>query len=115
MQAVFSEIVKLIKFLLVMPATNAVSERSFSAMRVIKNYLRTNSSQDILNHTMFLYVQKDLTDKLDILEIAKQFVDKSVHRKQIFGNFSPLDLGGTLIATKSKATQTPRNIFSQTH
>ena len=68
MQAFFSEIVKLTQLLLVMPATNAVSERSFSAMRVIKNYLRTNSSQDRLNHTMLLYVHKDLTDKLDILE-----------------------------------------------
>ena len=67
MQAFFSEIVKLTKLLLVMPATNAVSERSLSAIRVIKNYLRTNSSQDRLNHTMLLYDHKDLTDKLDIL------------------------------------------------
>ena len=106
MQALFSEIVTLTRLLLVMPATNAVSERSFSAMRVIKNYLRTNASQNRLNHTMLLFVHKDLTDKLDVLKVAQQFVDKCGRRQDIFGKFSPLDLGGTLIAAKSKATQT---------
>ena len=43
-EALFSEVVKLTKLLLVMPATDAVSERSFRAMWVIKNDLRTNSS-----------------------------------------------------------------------
>ena len=37
MQALFSEIATLTRLLLVLPATNAVSERSFSAMSVIKN------------------------------------------------------------------------------
>ena len=32
-RAMLSEVVKLVRLLLVMPATNAVSERSFSAMR----------------------------------------------------------------------------------
>ena len=36
MQALFSEIATLTRLLLILPATNAVSERSFSAMRVIK-------------------------------------------------------------------------------
>ena len=55
---------------------------------------------------MLLYVHKDLTDKLSILEITKHFVDKLDNRKHVFGEFSPLDLGATLVATKSKATQT---------
>ena len=38
----FKEVVKLISMILVLPATNAVSERSFSAMRRTKNYLRTS-------------------------------------------------------------------------
>ena len=89
-----------------MPATNAVSERSFSAMRVIKNYMRTNTTLERLNHTMLLYVHKDRTDRLDVLDVARQFVQKSVHRGHIFGRFSHLDLGGTLVATKTRATQT---------
>ena len=37
----FSEVVKVVQLILVMPATNAVSERSFSTMRRIKSYLRS--------------------------------------------------------------------------
>ena len=36
MLGMFSEVVTLIKLLLVMPATNASSERTFSALRLIK-------------------------------------------------------------------------------
>lgn len=34
-----SEVVKVLQLILVMPATNAISERSFSAMRRLKTYL----------------------------------------------------------------------------
>ena len=49
-----------------MPATNATSERSFSALRCLKNYLRTIISQEKLNSLMLLYVHKDETDKYDL-------------------------------------------------
>ena len=39
-----SEIIKLAHILLVMLAYNMVSERAFSTMREIKNYMRTNST-----------------------------------------------------------------------
>ena len=61
MQVFYSEVFKLTQLLLVMPATNAVSERTVSAMRVIKNYnMRTNSTQNRPNntilHVILLYV-----------------------------------------------------------
>ena len=40
-----SQVVRLVKFVLLMPAINAVSERSASAMRRIKTYLRTSMTQ----------------------------------------------------------------------
>jgi len=36
---IISEVCVLLKLILVMPSTNAVSERLFSALRRIKNYL----------------------------------------------------------------------------
>ena len=44
-----SQVVKLVK-LLVMPATNAISERSFSAMGHIKTYLRSTMAQEQLKN-----------------------------------------------------------------
>ena len=37
-KALLSQVIKLVHLLLVMPATNAISERSFSAMRRVKTY-----------------------------------------------------------------------------
>ena len=64
-----SEVCKLVKLLLVMPATNAESERSFSADRRIKTYLRSTMSQQQLNHLMLLHVHKSHTDHLNLVDV----------------------------------------------
>ena len=56
----------MMKLILVMPSTNASSERTFSAMRRVKSYLRSTMTQERLNHLMILHVHKELTDKLDL-------------------------------------------------
>ena len=45
-----SEVIKIAKILLVMPATNAISERSFSAMKRVKTYLRSTTTDGRINH-----------------------------------------------------------------
>lgn len=88
-QSFFSQVVVLVTLILVMPATNASSERSFSALRQIKTYLRSTMAQLRLNSLMVLHVHKELTDKLNILEVANEFVaNKLEHRLNIFGKFT---------------------------
>ena len=48
-------VVRLFQLLVTLPATNATSERSFSALRRIKSYLRSTMSQVRLNHLMILH------------------------------------------------------------
>ena len=79
-----SQVVKVVKLLLVMPATNAISERSFSAMRRIKTYLRSTMVQEWLNSVMVLHIHKELTDGLDLNIICKEFIYKSDYRKTKF-------------------------------
>ena len=57
-----------------MSATNAGSERSFSAVRRIKSYLRSTMSQQRLNHLMLLHVHKDRTDGLDLVDVANDLI-----------------------------------------
>lgn len=76
--------------ILVNPATNAISERSFSAMKRVKTYLRSTMSQERLNSLMVLHVHKGKCDELVILDIANQFVNKE-RRKLIFGEFVASD------------------------
>ena len=58
-RSIYSEIVSLVELILVMPATNATSERSFSALRRIKSYLRTTMSQQRLKNLMVLFIHRD--------------------------------------------------------
>ena len=62
------------KLLLVVPVTNAVSERQASALRTLKTDLRTIMPQERLNLCMILYVLKEITDKLNFTVIGNQFV-----------------------------------------
>uniref|UniRef100_H3ANI8 DUF4371 domain-containing protein n=1 Tax=Latimeria chalumnae TaxID=7897 RepID=H3ANI8_LATCH len=50
------------------------------ALRLIKNYLRTTMSQARLNHLMLLHIHKNVTDSLNLLEVANEFVEGSEHR-----------------------------------
>ena len=65
----------------------ATSERSFSALRRMKTYLRSTMKQDRLNSVMTLHIHKDLTDHLSLNEVANLFISKSDRRQQIFGQF----------------------------
>ena len=69
-----SEICTLGKLMLVMPATNAVSERSFSALKRLQTYLRSTTGEGRLNHPMLLHIHKELADGIDIVEVANLFV-----------------------------------------
>ena len=86
-RALLSEICIIAKLILVMPATNAVSERSFSALRRVKTYLRSTMKQTRLNHLTILHVHKDITDSLNLNDIGNEFVRCSEHRLSVFGHF----------------------------
>jgi hypothetical protein len=82
-----SQISILLHLILVMPATNAVSEHSFSALRRVKTYLRSTMTEKRLNNVMILHVHKDYTDELSLVEVANDFIQGSDHRKNYFGKF----------------------------
>ena len=82
-----SEVVKLSELILVAAATNATSERSFSALRWVKTYLRSSMTQSRLNHLLLLHVHKKSCDELDLVQVASDFVTTSEHRRSLFGSF----------------------------
>ena len=89
--SIYSEVVTLLKLILVNPATNSTSERTFSAMRRIKTYLRSTMGQARLNGSMVLHVHKEKTAQISLLKIANAFVN-SEYRKSVFGTFSTADM-----------------------
>ena len=69
------------------PATNASSERYFSALRRIKTYLRNTMRQERLNHLMLLYVHKDQIDLLNLCDVGNYFVCGHENRLSMFEKF----------------------------
>ncbi len=84
----FPEVSKLFKLLLVLPATNATSERSFGALQRVKSYLRSTMSQSRLNHLMVLHYHQDMADILDLKVIGNEYISKNESRKNNFAKFS---------------------------
>lgn len=84
----FKQVCRIAQLILVMPATNAASERSFSAMKPVKTYLRSTMGQARLNHLMTLIIYKDEAEKLDLKVVANEFIRGKEHRVRFFGNFT---------------------------
>ncbi|KAI6658762.1 hypothetical protein LOD99_15087 [Oopsacas minuta] len=83
----FSEVIKIVKLILVMPATNATSERSFSALRRLKSWLRTTTCQARLNWCLLLHVHKQRTDGLPLKVLVNEFVTCNESRMRLFGRY----------------------------
>jgi hAT family C-terminal dimerisation region len=86
---VFSEVSTLTRLFLVIPATSATAERSFSTMRRLKTYLRSTMTTERLNSVMVLNVHKDMLDKLDDATTVNEFVAHNERRTAIFGSGRP--------------------------
>ncbi len=85
--SLLDQVSKLMQLVLVMPATNASSERSFSALRRLKTYLRSTMLQERLNYLMLLHVHKNRTDGLCIKTAINDFIQDSQHRCNIFAKY----------------------------
>ena len=83
----FREVVKLIRIYFTLPVTTATAERTFSALRRLKTHLRSTMSQISLNNAMLLNVHKERTDRIDLLQVARDFVSVNDRRKHFFGTF----------------------------
>ena len=78
------DVVTVFKIFLTLPVTVAASaERSFSKLKLIKNYLRSTMSQDRLSGLSILSIENERARNLDLSEIVKQFVEKKKARRRL--------------------------------
>lgn len=83
-KGMLSEVDKLLKVYFTFPVTSATAKRAFSSLRRIKTFLST-MTQCRLNNLFMLYVHTNLTDMLDLTQIAKEFVSVNSRRINYFG------------------------------
>ena len=65
---------------MVLPATDAPSERVFSSLKRIKTYLRNSMSQARLNHLMLMNIHKEETKQMSLAEVANEFASMNDRR-----------------------------------
>nr|CAH7736627.1 unnamed protein product [Callosobruchus chinensis] len=72
---------------LTLPVTTAMAERSFSKLKLIKNYLRTSMGQEPLSDISLLSLEAETLEKLKsssaINDLINQFAEKKARRMNI--------------------------------
>lgn len=82
----FSEYSKFIRLLLTYSQTVCIAERSFSHLRMLKNYLRTTMTQVRTNEIALLYVHQELANQINLDEILDEFIARNHQRQNTFAS-----------------------------
>ena len=69
-----------LRIFLTLPVTVASGERSFSKLKLIKNYLRSSMSQERLTSLALLSIEKDICESLDLSKVIDEFASKKARR-----------------------------------
>lgn len=72
-----------LRILLTLPISVASGERSFSKLKLIKNFLRSTTTQDRLNGLATLAIEHELAEQIDLKSIIKKFAELKVRKKCI--------------------------------
>lgn len=70
-----------LRILLTLPVTVASGERSFSKLKIIKNYLRSTMTQNRLSGLAMISIEHKVCDSINLSEIIKDFAEQKVRRK----------------------------------
>jgi len=73
-----------IRIMLTVPVSTASAERSFSKLKLIKNYLRNSMKQERLSGLTMLSIEADLAAKLDYKSIVEDFSKAKSRKTFIF-------------------------------
>lgn len=79
-----TELRKCIQLILTVPVTTCTTERSFSMLRRLKNYMRSTMTQKRLNDLAVLNCHKTIVESLDLCKIGNTFINKCSTRKNTF-------------------------------
>jgi hypothetical protein len=72
------------RVLLTIRVTVASAERSFSKLKLLKSYLRSTMTQEMLNSLATIAIESEMLDKIDYEYIIEDFISKNTHRIILF-------------------------------
>lgn len=69
-----------LRILITMPVTVASAERSFSKLKLIKNFLRSTMSQERLSNLAMISIEGDILENMDTHNIIKDFASRKARK-----------------------------------
>ena len=72
-----------LQLLLTLPVTVASGERSFSALKLIKTYMRSTMSQERLTGLAVTSIERDVRRSLDMEDIVVAFAEAKARKQQM--------------------------------
>jgi Domain of unknown function (DUF4371)/hAT family C-terminal dimerisation region len=81
----YPQVERLIRLLLISPASSSEAERSFSSLRRLKSWLRSTMTQTRLNSVAVCHTHQNFLDDLDLHALEMDFISRSDIRKNLFG------------------------------
>ncbi len=82
-----SSIHGLLRLALTVPISSATAERTFSALKFVFTSKRSTMTEKRLKNCLLLHIHQELTDSMNLIEVAKEFVGMYDTRRKYFGNF----------------------------
>ena len=73
-----AEVTKLLRLILTIPATSASSEKSFSLLKHVNNYMKHSQSEQRLSNLVFIFINKGLLEKMKTKRGANTFYNKLI-------------------------------------
>ena len=67
-------------FFLTLPVTVSLSERSFSKLKLVKNYLRSTMSQERLTSLVILSIENDIARLVNFDDVIDTFASEKARR-----------------------------------
>ncbi|KAL4148373.1 hypothetical protein QTP88_002634 [Uroleucon formosanum] len=78
---VFPDVLSACVIFITIPITVAEAERSFSKLKIIKNYLRNSMSQNRLSNIAVLNIERERTNEINISQIINNFANIKSRKK----------------------------------
>jgi hypothetical protein len=78
-----SALIEYIKIAITIATVNVSCERSFSALKRIKNYLRNSMSDERLNGLSLMSIEKEISVSIDLNKIVNEFALYNKNRRII--------------------------------
>jgi len=79
----YTIIYKLIRLVLILVVSTATTARAFSGMKHVKIAIRNSMGDEFLVDCLSLYLERDLTLKIDLDFVIDEFKSLKTHRAQL--------------------------------